>query len=87
MVLRRYSTNSNLNAGDSSDAYQANIQSNPHLLGTVVTGVGSTANSISNDMNQNDKNLAFSNIFFEIPRSTRKRILRFLCDNGWIEFS
>ena len=23
--------------------------------------------------------------YFEIPRSTRKRILRFLCDNGWID--
>jgi serine-aspartate repeat-containing protein C/D/E len=25
--------------------------------------------------------------YFEIPRSTRKRILRFLCDNGWIDVS
>ena len=23
--------------------------------------------------------------FFQIPRSTRKRILRFLCDNGWMD--
>lgn len=25
--------------------------------------------------------------YFNIPRSTRKRILRFLCDNGWIDIS
>jgi hypothetical protein len=23
--------------------------------------------------------------YFSIPRMTRKRILRFLCDNGWID--
>lgn len=25
--------------------------------------------------------------YYQIPRSTRKRILRFLCDNGWIDIS
>ena len=25
--------------------------------------------------------------YFQIPRTTRKRILRFLCDNGWIDVS
>lgn len=25
--------------------------------------------------------------YFQIPNSSRKRILRFLCDNGWIDVS
>ena len=51
----------------------------------------SSSNAASNSINRNKLMMALMKSscpdYFDIPRSTRRKILRFLCDNGWIDVS
>ena len=85
MLLRRHN----------SSNFLANIDENVHNNNTnnSSTQASASTSTSSSQFNFNKSKLMMSLMksscptYFEIPRSTRKRILRFLCDNGWIDVS
>ena len=67
------------------------------LIGNLNSSFNNTnshnegSNATSNSINRNKLMMALMKSscpdYFDIPRSTRRKILRFLCDNGWIDVS
>ncbi len=74
-----------------ASAIQENVL-NSNVTETDINQVGVSVASPSKKSQQNSK---FMTIlmkttcpkYYQIPNSSRKRILRFLCDNGWIDVS
>ncbi len=79
--------NNNNNENTSSNATSTVLNSNNSQL--IVNQNSATNASHLLKSYENNKNLTIlmkstCPDYYQIPRSTRKRILRFLCDNGWI---
>lgn len=80
-------------SSSSTSHHHHHHHSNPSTSSSATTATNSTsqdqaANGVSgkvyNKMIMDMLQASFPD-YFKIPRSTRKRILRFLCDNGWID--
>lgn len=71
----------NISMNDSMSTHHASA------AGMATSNVNSTANGFNRNKLIMELLKSSCPSYFEIPRSTRKRILRFLCDNGWIDVS
>ena len=85
--LNNNNNNNNNNENTSANATSTVLNSNNSQL---IVNQNSTTNAFHLFKSyENNKNLTIlmkstCPDYYQIPRSTRKRILRFLCDNGWI---
>lgn len=95
MMLRRHSVNGNEENGN-GDSLAANILSTASAINTdtllTTNENGQSVNGVSATKTKAEYNKLMSILmkntcpkYFQIPKSSRKRILRFLCDNGWID--
>jgi hypothetical protein len=94
MMLRRHSINGNEENG-TADSLGANILSTAAVLNTDTLTTNENDQSINGVTKKSAEYNKLMSIlmkttcpkYFQIPKSSRKRILRFLCDNGWIDVS
>lgn len=82
------SSHSAASSSSTSHHHHSNPSTSSATTATNSTSQDQTANGVSgkvyNKMIMDMLQASFPD-YFKIPRSTRKRILRFLCDNGWID--
>ena len=85
---------SNINKSESSSVRHETLETKilnttQHTVNAITSNNAINCRSHSAISNKNLTSLMKSTCpdYFLIPRTTRKRILRFLCDNGWIDIS
>lgn len=95
MMLRRYSlTNENEETNGTAENLANEFAAvSSAIKDSSLNGTESSNVSVASPSKKSRQNSKFMTIlmkttcpkYYQIPNSSRKRILRFLCDNGWID--
>ncbi len=102
MMRRRHSINGNDAETNSTvenlvnsftataSALQENVTKSNNLVDTDINQISAASPSKKSQQNSKFMTILMKTTcpkYYQIPNSSRKRILRFLCDNGWIDVS
>ena len=89
MMLRRHSL-SNIEPENIHQESSQSTMLNNHIQGAANALISTSSTITTAETNHRFKTLLMNTTcpkFKLLPKSSRKRILRFLCDNGWIDVS
>ena len=98
MMLRRHSTNPIQSSSPTRQQFISDTYDENSTLNNTLNGFTNLTNTTNNAPSINPTSIENSQLmtklmkttcptYYDIPRNSRKRILRFLCDNGWIGVS